>query len=245
LEKNLFDFVIPEGFSGIEEYYLKRLKGENITSYGTMFITKDDSKIGVEVITKPVFFRDEKAEIAVFKKIDKGQGGTTVAVSVDDVPEKQVEEEKVGLSGESQAESNDIGNKTESEDEKGVSSASDIGVKSEDVASSEVKLDESAPVNDVVDKDAKHDEVKSEGDEVRSENDAPATGDEVNQAGIDAMVAKANEEPAKDTTSDDKTPENSEKPEDTGNSKDENEKKPDDDKEEYDDIVKKLKLKSG
>ena len=69
LEKNLFDFVASDGFYGIEKYYLKRLKGESVDSYETIFYTKKDEKIVVEVSTKPILFKGEKAEIVVCKKL--------------------------------------------------------------------------------------------------------------------------------------------------------------------------------
>ena len=71
--KSLFDFIGPEGFPGLENYYLNRLKGDSISDYETMFLTKDNDKIFVEVSTKPTIFNNDKAEIAVFKKSDKKQ----------------------------------------------------------------------------------------------------------------------------------------------------------------------------
>lgn len=73
LDKSLFDFIGPEGFSNLEDYYLHRLKGEGISFYNTIFLTKDNDKISVEVSTQPTFFNNDKAEIAVIKKIDKKQ----------------------------------------------------------------------------------------------------------------------------------------------------------------------------
>lgn len=67
-DKSLFDFILPEGLSGIEEYYFNRLKGENVSYFKTVFLTKDNEKISVEVNTKPTFIDGEKAEIAIFKK---------------------------------------------------------------------------------------------------------------------------------------------------------------------------------
>jgi len=71
VEKSLFDFIIPEGFSDIEKYYLARLKGEDVSVYETVILTKDNEKIPVEVSTKLIIFNGAKAEIAVFKKIEK------------------------------------------------------------------------------------------------------------------------------------------------------------------------------
>ena len=69
VDKSLFDFISPEGFSGLEDYYLHRLKGDSVSSYDTIFLTKDNSKVFVEVETKPIVFDGEKAELAVFRKI--------------------------------------------------------------------------------------------------------------------------------------------------------------------------------
>lgn len=71
VEKSLFDFICPEGFPGLEEYYLGRLKGDDVSVYETIFLTKDNNKIAVEVSTMPATFNNDKAEIAVFKKVDK------------------------------------------------------------------------------------------------------------------------------------------------------------------------------
>jgi len=71
VEKSIFDFITPESFSEIEGYYLKRLKGGNVSSYETVFLTKDNDKIYVEVTSKPTIYNGEKAEIVLFKKVDK------------------------------------------------------------------------------------------------------------------------------------------------------------------------------
>lgn len=69
IDKSLLDFVVPEGLSGVEEYYLGRLKGDEVTVYETVFLTKDNDTVTVEVSTKPTIFKNEKAEIAIFKKL--------------------------------------------------------------------------------------------------------------------------------------------------------------------------------
>ena len=74
VDKSLFDFISPEGFSGLEDYYLHRLKGDSVSSYDTIFLTKDNSKVFVEVKTKPIVFDGEKAELAVFRKIKDKKG---------------------------------------------------------------------------------------------------------------------------------------------------------------------------
>lgn len=251
LEKNLFDFVIPEGFSGIEKYYLNRLKGENISSFETMFVTKNDSRIAVEVNTKPVFYKGEKAEIAVFKKLFDEPGGN-VAMSVDNVSEKQVEEEEVSWDGKSQTEINDVVNKIKSKDEGGVSDGG-VEAKSENdvpAASDNGKPDESAPVGRKMSQDAissmfdKANEEKPSEESPKEESalpeeitlvetdttteEVPVPSDKTNQDAINAMVAKAVEEPAKETAPDDKTLEKSENQEKLNDAKDKKENKSDD-----------------
>jgi PAS domain S-box-containing protein len=68
--RSLFDFVVPEWLSEIERYYLDRLKGSRSSSYETVFLTKDNGKVAVEVSTKPTIFDGEKAEIAVIKRLE-------------------------------------------------------------------------------------------------------------------------------------------------------------------------------
>jgi PAS domain S-box-containing protein len=71
IEKSLFDFIVADGFPGLEAYYLNRLKGGRVTSYETVFLTKDNNKVSVEVNTRPSIFNGEKADIAIIKKISK------------------------------------------------------------------------------------------------------------------------------------------------------------------------------
>jgi PAS domain S-box-containing protein len=73
VNKSIFDFIVPEGFSTIENFYFKRLKGQDINSFETVFITKYNSKLPVEVSTRPTNFNGEKAELAIFKKINEKQ----------------------------------------------------------------------------------------------------------------------------------------------------------------------------
>ena len=74
LEKSLLDFVVPEGFSDIEQYYLQRLKGEPVSSYETVLLTKNNVKVTVEVSVKPVLYNDERAEMTVVRVLlDKNQ----------------------------------------------------------------------------------------------------------------------------------------------------------------------------
>ncbi len=70
LNKSLFDFIILEGLSDVQEYYLNRLMGVDVSAYETILLTKDNNKISVEINTKPTFYNGKKAEIAVIKTIN-------------------------------------------------------------------------------------------------------------------------------------------------------------------------------
>jgi len=78
--KSLFVFVVPEGFAEIKKHYLNRLKGGSSFSYRTMFLTKDNNKIVVEIITRPTTFNGEKAEIAVIVEMHNQQGDADVSI---------------------------------------------------------------------------------------------------------------------------------------------------------------------
>lgn len=67
VDKSFFDFIVPEGFLNVEKFFLSRLKGEDVSAYETVILTKDNNKISIEVNTKPTFFNGEKAEIAIVK----------------------------------------------------------------------------------------------------------------------------------------------------------------------------------
>ena len=71
LDKSLLNFIAPEGLSGIEGYYLNRLKGEVVSTYETVLLTKDNNKLPVEISIKPIIFNGEKAEFAIVKIIKK------------------------------------------------------------------------------------------------------------------------------------------------------------------------------
>ncbi len=67
--KSLFNFIAPEGLVDLEKYYLGRLKGSDKYTYETVFSTKDNSKIIVEVSIKPTTYNGKKAEIAIIKEL--------------------------------------------------------------------------------------------------------------------------------------------------------------------------------
>ena len=59
-----------ECFEGIEKYYRDRLKGTDSSSYESIFLTKDNNKIWVNVNIKSSYLNGEKADIMLFKKQD-------------------------------------------------------------------------------------------------------------------------------------------------------------------------------
>jgi hypothetical protein len=47
------------------------LKGENVSAYKTVFSTKDNNKISVEISIKQTIYNGEKAEIAIITCLDR------------------------------------------------------------------------------------------------------------------------------------------------------------------------------
>ena len=70
IDKNLFDFVAPDGIADIKKYYVDRLKGSNVSTYETVFLTKDNNKIVVEVNINPTTYNNKKADIFVFNALE-------------------------------------------------------------------------------------------------------------------------------------------------------------------------------
>ncbi|MFH1014109.1 MAG: PAS domain-containing protein, partial [Thermoplasmatota archaeon] len=71
VEKSFFDFIALEGLADVEKYYLDRLKGDSVSVYKTVFSTKDDNKIPVEVNIKQTIYNGEKAEIVIITCLGK------------------------------------------------------------------------------------------------------------------------------------------------------------------------------
>ena len=65
VEKSYFDFIALEGLADVEKYYLDRLKGDGVSTYRTVFSTKENTKIPVEVVIKQTIYNGEKAEIVI------------------------------------------------------------------------------------------------------------------------------------------------------------------------------------
>lgn len=70
LEKSYFDFIALDGLADVEKYYLDRLKGDSVSMYRTVFTTKDNCKIPVEVSIKQTIYHGEKAEIVLVTCVD-------------------------------------------------------------------------------------------------------------------------------------------------------------------------------
>ena len=73
VERSLLDFVVPEGLTGIKKHYLDKLRGASRSSYETVFLTKENNKVTVEISTKLTSFNGEEAEFSVFKKVKDQQ----------------------------------------------------------------------------------------------------------------------------------------------------------------------------
>ena len=69
VERSLLDFVVPEGLTGIKKHHLDKLRGASRSSYETVFLTKENNKVTVEISTKLTSFNGKKAEFSVFKKV--------------------------------------------------------------------------------------------------------------------------------------------------------------------------------
>ena len=65
IDKSFFDFIALEGLADIEKYYLDRLKGDTVSTYKTIFMTKDNARVSAEVNIKQTIYNGEKAEIAI------------------------------------------------------------------------------------------------------------------------------------------------------------------------------------
>ena len=69
VDRSLLDFVVPEGFAGIKKHHLDRLRGAVRSSYETVFLTKENNKITLEINTKLTSFNGKEAEFLVFNKL--------------------------------------------------------------------------------------------------------------------------------------------------------------------------------
>jgi PAS domain S-box-containing protein len=70
VNKSLFVFIAYEGMEAAKKYYLGRLKGVASRSYKTVFLTKDNQKVPVEITIEPTMYNGEVAEIIIVKEIE-------------------------------------------------------------------------------------------------------------------------------------------------------------------------------
>ena len=73
VERSLLDFVVPEGLTGIKKHHLDKLRDASRSSYETVFLTKENNKVTVEISTKLTSFNGKEAEFSVFKKVKDQQ----------------------------------------------------------------------------------------------------------------------------------------------------------------------------
>jgi PAS domain S-box-containing protein len=73
VEKSFFDFIALEGVADVEKYYIDRLKGESVSTYRTVFSTKDNNKIPVEVRIQQIIYNGEKTEIVIITCLEKSE----------------------------------------------------------------------------------------------------------------------------------------------------------------------------
>jgi PAS domain S-box-containing protein len=71
LEKNLIDFIAPEGLSAIHEFYIDKLKGKFVPIYETVFLTSDNKKIPVRINIKRIDYLGKTADIFIIENLDK------------------------------------------------------------------------------------------------------------------------------------------------------------------------------
>jgi len=70
LEKDLINFVDPEGTEQLKKHIIKRLRGNEKSSFETNFLTKNKKKISLKASTSPITYAGEKADIIRFEKIE-------------------------------------------------------------------------------------------------------------------------------------------------------------------------------
>jgi len=70
INKNLLELIASQGLEEVKKYYLDRLKGNDSSSFETVFSTKNNEKIYVEITTKPTMFNGDQADLAIIKEIE-------------------------------------------------------------------------------------------------------------------------------------------------------------------------------
>lgn len=70
LEKNLIDFIAPEGLPGIHDFYIDKLKGKNVSTYETVFLNIDNKKIPVRINIKRTSYNGKIVDVFIVENSD-------------------------------------------------------------------------------------------------------------------------------------------------------------------------------
>jgi PAS domain S-box-containing protein len=70
LDKNLVDFIAPESLSDFEKSYSNKSNGKLIFSYKTVFLTRDNKKIHVEITIKPMIYDKKAVDLVLVRNLD-------------------------------------------------------------------------------------------------------------------------------------------------------------------------------
>ncbi|MEF8848474.1 MAG: PAS domain-containing protein [Candidatus Thermoplasmatota archaeon] len=69
IEKNLIDFIEPEGLKNIERYYSDKLIGRQVDKFITVFSKKDNEKVKVLVVDQDLDIKDNQIQLLKVKEI--------------------------------------------------------------------------------------------------------------------------------------------------------------------------------
>jgi len=69
LEKNIADFIAPENISEFKKEYTNKLKSKTTSSYDTVFLTKDNKKIHVEITMRPMMRDKKTVDLILIRKL--------------------------------------------------------------------------------------------------------------------------------------------------------------------------------
>ncbi|MFO7678387.1 MAG: hypothetical protein R6V50_08440 [Thermoplasmatota archaeon] len=70
LQNNLINFIAPEGLSLIHNFYLDRLKGNKVSTYNTVLLTRDNKKISVKIDIKRIIYNGQTADFLIIENLD-------------------------------------------------------------------------------------------------------------------------------------------------------------------------------
>ncbi|MEF8848234.1 MAG: PAS domain S-box protein [Candidatus Thermoplasmatota archaeon] len=93
LDTSFFNFIAPDSLSEIEQYYLKRLKGEEIPNYTTNIMLNDEKELKVNIDFKPVIYKGNISEMVVIKTDEKKNQNKTKSEKLSEMKEKNTQDE--------------------------------------------------------------------------------------------------------------------------------------------------------